>query len=116
GDEGERDRPRGGVHTGGGALSAITSSDWSSDSGDSSRFDPETYRNNNSDKSSNKEKGSDNERNKDSWNEERPSGGMHTGGGGLADPGVTAGGLAVVAFLGTGVYALRRKHAGGSAF
>ena len=34
---------------------------------------------------------------------------MHTGGGGLAQPGVTAGGLAALAVLGTGAYALRRK-------
>jgi hypothetical protein len=122
GDEGGGDRPRGGVHTGGGALASVVRSNWTSDSsGDSSRFDPETYKDNsgkslNNSNNSNKEKGSDSERNRDSWGEEdRPSGGMHTGGGALATPGVTAGGLAVVAFLGTGVYALRRKHAGGSA-
>ena len=38
---------------------------------------------------------------------------MHTGGGGLAQPGVTAGGLAALAALGAGGYALRRKKAVG---
>lgn len=37
---------------------------------------------------------------------------MHTGGGGLASaPGVTAGGLAVLAVAGTGLFALRRQRA-----
>ncbi|QYX78645.1 hypothetical protein [Streptomyces akebiae] len=47
----------------------------------------------------------------ESWGgkHEKPSGGMHTGGGGLAAPAVTAGGLAVLAVAGTGLYAVRRK-------
>jgi hypothetical protein len=39
---------------------------------------------------------------------------MHTGGGGLAEPGVTTGGLAALAALGAGAYVLRRKKAAGS--
>ncbi|MFF0221518.1 hypothetical protein [Streptomyces sp. NPDC004629] len=111
--------PRGGVHTGGGALTAAVNDSWNADSGDTSRFDPETYRDN-SGKGNDKEKGADGERNKDSWSggdrEDRPRGGVHTGGGALATSGVTAGGLAVVAFLGACLYALRRKHADGSVF
>ncbi|SCF94248.1 hypothetical protein GA0115256_13521 [Streptomyces sp. DconLS] len=36
---------------------------------------------------------------------------MHTGGGALADPGVTTGGLAVLGVGAAGLYALRRKKA-----
>ncbi|MEU1852196.1 hypothetical protein ABZ499_23710 [Streptomyces sp. NPDC019990] len=40
----------------------------------------------------------------------KPRGGVHAGGGALASvPGVTAGGLAVLAAAGTGLYALRRQ-------
>ncbi|ELS51193.1 hypothetical protein STVIR_7804 [Streptomyces viridochromogenes Tue57] len=39
---------------------------------------------------------------------------MHTGGGGLDTPGVTAGGLAVLAVAGTGIYAMRRKKVSGT--
>ncbi|MFF3348874.1 hypothetical protein [Streptomyces sp. NPDC002779] len=45
---------------------------------------------------------------------EKPKGGMHTGGGGLAGPTVTAGGLAVLAVAGTGLYAARRRKSAGS--
>ena len=54
----------------------------------------------------------------DSWggggDHDGPRGGMHTGGGGLATPGVTGGGLAMLGVAGAGWYALRRKKAGGS--
>ncbi|MGW0915244.1 hypothetical protein ACWD1Z_26355 [Streptomyces sp. NPDC002784] len=51
-----------------------------------------------------------------SWkgDHEKPKGGMHTGGGGLAGPTVTAGGLAVLAVAGTGLYAARRRKSAGS--
>ncbi|WP_051858274.1 hypothetical protein [Streptomyces cellulosae] len=47
----------------------------------------------------------------ESWSggHEKPSGGIHTGGGALATPAVTAGGLAVLAVAGSGLYAARRK-------
>ncbi|MDX3636412.1 hypothetical protein [Streptomyces europaeiscabiei] len=53
----------------------------------------------------------------ESWSgkPEKPSGGVHTGGGGLASPSVTAGGLAVLAVAATGLYAARRKKTAGSA-
>ncbi|MFG2352181.1 hypothetical protein [Streptomyces sp. NPDC048521] len=112
-DDGGRDEPRGGMHTGGGALASVLGSDdWGSGSGsgsgrDDSRFDPDSY----------KDKGQDGGRGKDEWGggedkeKEKPHGGMHTGGGALATPGVTAGGLAVLAVGATGMYALRRKKA-----
>ncbi|MFH0181041.1 LPXTG cell wall anchor domain-containing protein, partial [Streptomyces cacaoi] len=45
------------------------------------------------------------------WSKEhdKPSGGVHTGGGALATPSATAAGLGVLAVAGTGLYALRRK-------
>ncbi|MFF4544891.1 hypothetical protein [Streptomyces sp. NPDC001435] len=110
-DDGSRDEPRGGMHTGGGALAMLSSDDRSSDSGDS-KYDPETYKN--KDSGNNSDEGSDSDRGKDSWGDDsdKPSGGMHTGGGGLAAPGgVTTGGLAVLAVGATGLYALRRKKA-----
>ncbi|MBQ0827056.1 hypothetical protein [Streptomyces tagetis] len=86
-DSGNRhDQPRGGMHTGGGALSAV-SADGGWDGGGESGGK--------------------------SWSgggdREQPRGGMHTGGGGLAQPGTTAGGLAVLAVAGAGLYALRRR-------
>ncbi|MEU9269994.1 hypothetical protein AB0E04_31695 [Streptomyces sp. NPDC048251] len=105
----EHDKPSGGIHTGGGALALVN------DSGDHGaakdpKYDPETY------------KDKDTEHGKDSWNggkeeesggwskeHDKPSGGMHTGGGGLATPSATAAGIGVLAVAGTGIYALRRK-------
>ncbi|MFG2723753.1 hypothetical protein [Streptomyces canus] len=68
------------------------------------KYDPETYKD--------KEHGQDS----GGWSgsHEKPSGGMHTGGGGLASPAMTAGGLAVLAVAGTGLYATRRKKVAGS--
>ncbi|MFG2556096.1 DNA primase, partial [Streptomyces sp. NPDC048581] len=102
-DKGDKhEEPKGGVHTGGGALaSVLNDDDWGGDK--DSKFDPESYK--------------DDDHEKDSWggDHDKPHGGMHTGGGGLADnAGVTAGGLAVLAVAGTGVYALRRKKASGT--
>ncbi|MFH0180859.1 LPXTG cell wall anchor domain-containing protein, partial [Streptomyces cacaoi] len=50
------------------------------------------------------------------WSKEhdKPSGGVHTGGGALATPSATAAGLGVLAVAGTGLYALRRKKTAGS--
>ncbi|MGW1003789.1 hypothetical protein [Streptomyces sp. NPDC002520] len=129
GDNG--DRPRGGMHTGGGALAAVRSDQWTSSGEDDSRFDPETYKDNgdsgddsgddsgedsgdnggkgNSGKGSGS--GRDNE-DSGSGGRDKPRGGMHTGGGALADPGVSTGGMAVLAVGATGMYALRRKKAG----
>lgn len=56
------------------------------------------------------------EHDKGSWkgDHDQPRGGMHTGGGALASPTVTAGGMAVLAVAGTGMYALRRRKTAGS--
>ncbi len=124
GKDGSHDSPRGGMHTGGGALTAVNAD--GSDSAKDPKFDPETYK----DKEQGKDSGSGKQDEEswskddgDSWSkedsgswskEEKPSGGMHTGGGALASPAVTAGGLAVLAVIGTGLYSVRRKKTAGS--
>ncbi|WP_405639949.1 hypothetical protein [Streptomyces sp. NBC_00019] len=126
GKDSSQDSPRGGMHTGGGALTAVNAD--GSDTAKDPKFDPETYKDKEQGKDSgsgkqdedswNKEDGGDSwskEDGGDSWSkEEKPSGGMHTGGGALASPAVTAGGLAVLAVLGTGLYSVRRKKTAGS--
>ncbi|MGW2833131.1 hypothetical protein [Streptomyces sp. NPDC001286] len=105
--DGSHDGPRGGMHTGGGALTAVKG-DASGGSSDP-RFDPDTYRNHGDDSS----RGSGDS---NGWRGEhdKPHGGMHTGGGALATPTVTAGGLAVLGLAGTGLYAARRRKTAGS--
>jgi hypothetical protein len=81
------------VHTGGGALAAVN--DGGHDKGSWSKDD-----------SSWTKDGEDS-----SWKGDhgKPSGGMHTGGGALAAPAVTAGGLAFLAAAGAGLYTVRRR-------
>ncbi|MFE1441823.1 hypothetical protein ACFW7M_24445, partial [Streptomyces sp. NPDC058739] len=93
-----------GVHTGGGALSSVTLPT------DDGREKPESWT---------EEKKAERDWAKDeggSWggDHEKPRGGVHTGGGALAAPTVTAGGLAVLAVAGTGLYAVRRRKTAGS--
>ncbi|KOU56435.1 membrane protein [Streptomyces sp. MMG1533] len=105
GKGGNHDAPRGGMHTGGGALTSLKADD--PGTARDSKHDPETY---GKDSSWTKDSG-------DSWSggHKKPSGGMHTGGGALDTPAVTAGGLAVLAVAGTGLYAARRKKSHGLA-
>ncbi|MEU6578385.1 hypothetical protein [Streptomyces sp. NPDC046805] len=125
GDGSRHHEPRGGMHTGGGALAAVTSRyDWIDDSSDSSgsndsggdsdnsKYDPETYKDKSDD---GEDSGSDKGGSNGDEDEDSPRGGMHTGGGALASPGVTTGGLAVLAVGATGVYALRRRNSAESA-
>lgn len=126
GKDADHDSPRGGMHTGGGALTAVNVD--GSDTAKDPKFDPETYKDKEQGKDSgsgkqdegswNKEDGGDSwsKEDSDSWSgkEEKPSGGMHTGGGALASPAVTAGGLAVLAVVGTGLYSVRRRKTAGS--
>ncbi|MFD3841998.1 hypothetical protein ACFWWC_37980 [Streptomyces sp. NPDC058642] len=125
GKDAGHDSPRGGMHTGGGALTAVNAD--GSETAKDPKFDPETYR----DKEQGKDSGSG-KQDEDSWSKEdsgdswskedseswsgkeKPSGGMHTGGGALASPAVTAGGLAVLAVVGTGLYSVRRRKTAGS--
>lgn len=94
--DGKHDWPHGGVHAGGGALTAVGEDNWGTKNGS------EGYKEN-GDKGHGKD-----------WKDkhdkhDKPHGGVHTGGGGLAEPSVTAGGLAVLAVAGAGLYTARRK-------
>ncbi|WP_028809084.1 hypothetical protein [Streptomyces sp. 351MFTsu5.1] len=110
----DHDRPHGGMHTGGGALTAVNADDWGT--AKDPKMDPETYKD--KDEQGGKDSGgwSGKQEEDGGWSgsHEKPSGGMHTGGGALASPGMTAGGLAVLAVAGTGLYAARRKKTAGS--
>ncbi|KOV66792.1 membrane protein [Streptomyces sp. NRRL WC-3618] len=114
----KHDKPNGGMHTGGGALTAVNDGDWSKDD----NAEESTDEGKKGDWDAGKE-----ESGKGSWNSsdkeesgskgdwgskhEKPSGGMHTGGGALANPGVTAGGMAALAVVGAGAFAMRRRNA-----
>jgi hypothetical protein len=98
-------KPHGGVHTGGGALTAVN--DGTSDGDHSAKHDSHTSKDSeHGGKDSSWTKDSE-----DSWSggHKKPHGGVHTGGGALAAPTVTAGGLAVLAVAGSGLYVARRK-------
>ncbi|MEV6017826.1 hypothetical protein [Streptomyces sp. NPDC051997] len=111
------EKPEGGVHTGGGALMSIKTDD--SSKGDK-KYDPETYKDKDSSSSDHGSGSWDSGSDKGSWDssgkesEEKPHGGMHTGGGGLAtSSGVTAGGVGVLGLAAAGVYMLRRRSSQG---
>ncbi|MFD5814936.1 hypothetical protein [Streptomyces sp. NPDC127038] len=110
------EKPEGGVHTGGGALMSIKTDD--SSKGDK-KYDPETYKDKDSSSSDHGSGSWDSGSDKGSWDsgskeEEKPHGGMHTGGGGLAtSSGVTAGGIGVLGLAAAGVYMLRRRNTQG---
>lgn len=120
GKDDKYDSPRGGMHTGGGALALTNDDEWAT--AKDPKHDPETYKGSSKDeekswsKDEEKSWSKDEENDKESWGggHDKPSGGVHTGGGGLAAPGVTTGGLAVLAVAGTGVYAMRRRRTAGS--
>ncbi|WP_216589351.1 hypothetical protein [Streptomyces brasiliscabiei] len=131
--DGSHDGPRGGVHTGGGALTSLTDAqEWDSERGakpDAGGYDQAEESTKESKESWKGESGKESwkgESDKGSWKDEqeeeggwkadhdKPRGGMHTGGGALASPTATAGGMAVLAVAGTGMYALRRKKTAGS--
>jgi hypothetical protein len=98
--DGRHDKPHGGMHTGGGALTAVNDDEWGT--AKDPKYDPETYK--------------DHGYQKDSYggDHDKPHGGMHTGGGALASPGMSAAGLAVLGVAAAGLYAARRNRSAGS--
>ncbi|MFD8203305.1 hypothetical protein ACWDTR_30375 [Streptomyces sp. NPDC003470] len=113
GGSGERDEPRGGMRTGGGALTAVNEGDWggSGDSTEKSGGSGEKSWGGSGD-SAEKSWGGSGDSGEKSWGggeQEKPRGGMHTGGGGLSQQGATAGGLAVLGVAAAGLYAARRR-------
>jgi hypothetical protein len=103
-DKGEHEKPSGGMHTGGGALTAADDEQWGT--AKDPKHDPETYKDSSG--------GGYSKGDYDKGDHEKPSGGMHTGGGALASPGVTAGGMALLGVVGTGLYAARRNRSAGN--
>ncbi|MEV6167067.1 hypothetical protein AB0L99_02405 [Streptomyces sp. NPDC051954] len=132
------DSPRGGMHTGGGALALVNNEDGWAEAKDP-KHDPDTYRDDH-DGEHGKDWGGDHDGGREGehdggregghdggdhdrdagrgdheepWksDHDKPHGGVHTGGGALASPEVTTAGLAVLAVAGTGLYVLRRKKA-----
>lgn len=113
--------PRGDMPTGGGAPTTATDGGWSKQDSETTKGGeqgtaPGTAK---QDAGSGTAKQDENswsgQQGEESWSgkPEKPSGGVHTGGGGLASPTVTAGGLAVLAVVATGLYAVRRKKTAG---
>ncbi|MFF0160737.1 hypothetical protein ACFYRY_24870 [Streptomyces sp. NPDC005263] len=115
--------PHGGMHTGGGALTTVNEDDWGT--AKDPKYDPETYKDKDKEKdggykkesSGGYEKESSGGYEKDSSGEHhgKPHGGVHTGGGALATPGMTGAGMAVLGVAATGLYAARRRSAGTAA-
>ncbi|WP_329334324.1 hypothetical protein OG252_06145 [Streptomyces sp. NBC_01352] len=107
--DGKHDKPYGGMHTGGGALTVADDEEWGT--AKDPKHDPETYKDSSD---SGYSKGDHSKGDYGKGDHDKPRGGMHTGGGALASPGVTAGGLAVLAVAGTGLYAVRRNRSAGN--
>jgi hypothetical protein len=113
GEDNGREAPRGGMHTGGGALAAVNDDgDWGGPR--DPKTDPDTYRDDSWGRDHDHGRDQDHDgggRGKDNWggDHDRPRGGMHTGGGALAAPTTTTGGLAVLGVVATGLYAARRR-------
>ncbi|HEY9438530.1 MAG TPA: hypothetical protein VIS29_07730 [Streptomyces sp.] len=86
---------------------AVTSADgWGQDSGSSSSSSSSATTGNN-----------DHSEKSDSWSHEKPSGGVHAGGGAMALSGssLAAGTALMLGGIGAGAYRLRRRNAGGAA-
>ncbi|MFF9847796.1 hypothetical protein [Streptomyces litmocidini] len=98
--EKEHEKPKGGMHTGSGALSLVNADDWTKDT----------------EKDKQKDWTKDTEKDEDGYKSEKPKGGMHTGGGGLASGTTNVTGAAlVVGGLAAFVLHRRRKAAGAAA-
>ncbi|MER6417013.1 hypothetical protein ABT273_39305, partial [Streptomyces humidus] len=126
----DHDAPHGGMHTGGGALTVLGQ--------DGGREHGQGKEHGGQDSSAGQEENSGNGEEKGEKEEkeekeasggwkgkhDKPDGGMHTGGGALAGPSLTAGalpgpfravgGLGALALAGTGLYALRRRKTAGN--
>ncbi|WP_217169163.1 hypothetical protein [Streptomyces sp. AC512_CC834] len=131
---GKHEEPRGGMHTGGGALAAVSEGDRGHDDTSSGKEHDNGGKHEEprggmhtgggalaavsegdwdgggeSKEGSETYKQDEGGKSSGSGEHEKPRGGMHTGGGGLDTPATTAGGLAVLAVAATGLYAVRRK-------
>ncbi|MFE9650785.1 hypothetical protein ACFYO0_43215 [Streptomyces sp. NPDC006365] len=128
----KHDWPHGGVHTGGGALTAVGEDHWGKDKGHGKDWkdkhgkphggvhtgggaltavgqDDWGTKNGSEGHKDKGDKGYGKDWKDKHGKHDKPHGGVHTGGGGLAERPMTAGGLAVLAVAGAGLYAVRRK-------
>ncbi|MER7946980.1 hypothetical protein ABTY59_06255, partial [Streptomyces sp. NPDC096079] len=101
--EKDHEKPSGGMHTGSGALSLVNADDWTKD----------TEKDKQKDWSKDTEK--DKSKDEGGYKPDKPKGGMHTGGGGLASGATNVTGAALVA-AGLAAFVLhRRRKASGAA-
>ncbi|MFJ3591842.1 hypothetical protein ACIPSL_25370, partial [Streptomyces sp. NPDC090133] len=129
----DNEKPRGGVHTGGGALSSTVAKEWQPGNDEGGKYkdeDNEKPRGGvhtgggalsmtvakewqpGSDEGDKSSKSDD-----EGWKKDKPSGGMHTGGGAMAvtGSGLAAGSLLLLGGVGVGAYKLRRRQTTGGA-
>ncbi|MEW2181607.1 hypothetical protein AB0890_35500, partial [Streptomyces sp. NPDC005406] len=102
-----KDKPEGGMHAGGGAMSMTVTKEWQPDSDEAGKTE----------KSTKTEKSEKSEKSDEGWKKDKPSGGVHTGGGAMAmtGGGLAAGSLLLLGGVGVGAYKLRRRQATGGA-
>ncbi|MFB7352931.1 hypothetical protein [Streptomyces gardneri] len=100
----EHEKPKGGMHTGSGALSLVNADEWPKDAEKDKQKDWT------------KDTQKDKPKEESGYKPEKPKGGMHTGGGGLASGTTNVTGAALVA-VGLAAFVLhrRRKAAGAAA-
>ena len=101
--EKDHDKPKGGMHTGSGALSLVNADDWTKDT----EKDKQKDWTKDTEKDKQKEDGG--------YKPEKPKGGVHTGGGGLASSTTNVTGAALVAGGVAGFVLYRRRKAAGAA-
>ncbi|MFJ9586206.1 hypothetical protein, partial [Streptomyces acidicola] len=107
-----KERPKGGIHAGGGGLAMSLAKDGGRDHDEDEGFKEDHG------KEEREEHGKEREEHgKEHFGKERPKGGIHAGGGGLATSGgsMTAGSVLLLGGLGAGAYMLRRRNAADAA-
>ncbi|MFJ8766519.1 hypothetical protein ACIREF_16855, partial [Streptomyces clavifer] len=125
-DSWKHEKPEGGVHTGGGALAAVTADDWQKDkesgsgsaTGDWQKEDKESESSTGDwQKDKESESGGTDSEESGSWKHEKPEGGVHAGGGAMAlsGGGLAAGSVLMLGGLGAAAYRMRRRSGSGAA-
>ncbi|GGZ91981.1 hypothetical protein ACFOOM_23360 [Streptomyces echinoruber] len=109
-----KDKPHGGVRTGSGGLALTRTGDWDPDSG---KGDHEESGWEKSHRDDQQESGWEKSGRDEGWKKDKPHGGVHTGGGGLAQSGGTlaAGSLLLLGGAGAMAFRLRRSKAAAAA-
>ncbi|MFG3041827.1 hypothetical protein ACGFYZ_33490 [Streptomyces sp. NPDC048330] len=131
----DHDKPHGGMHTGGGALTTVSGDEWSKDHDKGGKYEKDHDKPHGGmhtgsgalslvnaddwsrDKDQEKEEGGrskENQQEEGGSKHDKPKGGMHTGGGGLANNGASLTGALVLAG-GAAALVLYRRRQGGAA-